>query len=110
MTRTGDETLNCVFSALADPTRRAILKQLARGQSEVSELARPFNISLPAVSRHLRILEEAGLVTRKRDGRYHRIHLAGKSLKEAAAWLDHYRGFWESRLESLQSFIQKTKS
>ena len=109
MTKQSEVRLNAVFSALADPTRRAILEALSAGHAHVSELAEPFDMSLPAISKHLRILEEAGLVVRERDGRIHRMHLQSKPLKDAAAWLDHYRNFWNARLDALDTFLSKTK-
>ena len=109
MTKRSDDTLNAVFSALADPTRRAILEALSEGHAQVSELAEPFDISLPAISKHLRVLEEAGLIVRERDGRFHRMHLDGKPLKDAAAWLDRYRNFWNARLDALDAFLNKNK-
>ena len=109
MKRGSDDSLNAVFSALADPTRRAILKTLREGHAQVSELAKPFDMSLPAISKHLRILEGSGLVVRERDGRFHRMHLQGKPLKDAAEWLDRYRKFWNTRLDSLDAFLGKTK-
>ena len=109
MKKNSNDTLDAVFSALADPTRRAILENLSEGHAQVSELAEPFDMSLPAISKHLRILEYAGLIVRERDGRVHRMHLHSKPLKEAAAWLDRYRNFWNTRLDSLDSFLNKTK-
>lgn len=109
MTKRSDDTLNAVFSALADPTRRAILKALSEGHAQVSELAEPFDMSLPAISKHLRILEDAGLIVRERDGRFHKMHLDGKPLKDAAAWLDRYRNFWNARLDALDAFLNKNK-
>jgi len=109
MTIRSEKTLNLVFSALADPTRRAILEALSQGHANVSELAEPFDISLPAISKHLRVLEVAGLIVRERDGRIHRMHLQREPLKDAAAWLDRYRSFWKARFDSLDSFLDKTK-
>src|ERR1700738_2565520 len=88
--------LDATFGALADPIRRAILSLLARGQATVSELAAPFDVSLPAVSKHLRVLESAGLLQREIDGRVHRCRLAPKPMKAAAAWIEKYRAFWEN--------------
>ena len=104
-----DNTLNEVFSALADPTRRKILETLSEGDASVTELAEPFQMSLPAISKHLRILEDAGLVIREKEGRIHRMHLDGKPLKDAAAWLDRHRDFWESRFSSLENLLTKSK-
>lgn len=97
--------LDSVFSALADPTRRRILEQLARGDASVMDLAEPYDMSLPAVSKHLRVLEGAGLVVRERDGRLHIMSLNGKPLKNAAAWLERYRAFWEGRFDALETFL-----
>lgn len=91
-----------MFAALADPTRRAILARLARSEFSVSDLAEPFPISLVAVTKHLRVLEQAGLVRSKKDGRVRYCRLELKPLREATAWLDHYRNFWEERLEALE--------
>ena len=97
--------LDDVFSALADPTRRAILARLARGESTVSELAEPFDVSLPAISKHVRVLERAGLVRRKIVGREHHCRLKAQPLRQATAWLDHYREFWELRLDALEEHL-----
>jgi len=104
-----NDTLNAVFSALADPTRRAILEALSKGQASVTELAEPFQMSLPAISKHLGILEDAGLIIRERNGRFHWMHLYSKPLQDAAAWLDRYRNFWDTRLDSLDAYLSKTK-
>ncbi|HEV8539409.1 MAG TPA: metalloregulator ArsR/SmtB family transcription factor [Bacteroidota bacterium] len=109
MRKPAEDTLDAVFSALADPTRRAILEALSKGHASVTELAGPFHMSLPAISKHLGILEDAGLIVRERSGRFHWMHFQSKPLKDAAAWLDRYRNFWESRLDSLGSFLNSTK-
>ena len=109
MSKRSDDTLNTVFSALADPTRRKILEALSDGHASVTELAEPHSMSLPAISKHLRILEDAGLIVRERNGRVHRMHLHSKPLKDATAWLDRYRNFWNTRLDSLDSFLNKSK-
>jgi DNA-binding transcriptional ArsR family regulator len=96
-----DET----FFALADPTRRAILARLALGETTVSNLARPFPISLPAISRHLRVLEEARLLRRRKVGREHHCALDPAALREASVWIDEYRKFWTARLDSLERFL-----
>ena len=101
--------LDQVFSALADPTRRRILRRLARGPASVGELARPFRISLPAVSRHLRVLEEAGLLRSERDGKGRRCTLRPTALQPAAAFIDRYRGFWEGALEQLAIYVEEEK-
>lgn len=101
--------LDVVFSALSDPTRRALLERLSRGTSSVTKLADTFDISLPAVSKHLRVLENAGLLEREKNGRVHRCHLQSKPLKDAAEWLDRYRRFWEERFDALDTYLRKTK-
>jgi DNA-binding transcriptional ArsR family regulator len=92
-------TLDHAFSALADPTRRAILARLALGEATVGELAEPFSISLPAISRHLKVLEEAALITNVRDGKHRRCRLQPQALDQAAAWLDFSRRFWGGSLD-----------
>ncbi len=102
--------LNETFAALADPTRRAILERLAEGPTSVGELAEPFAISLPAVSRHLKVLETAGLISRVREAQWRRCRLEGAALREAADWIGNYRRFWESRLDALARYLeQKTR-
>jgi len=100
-----DSELNEVFGALADPTRRAILARLSKGDARVTEIAEPFEISLAAVSKHLRVLERAGLVHRTVVGREHRCALSPRPLRAAADWVEHYRAFWETRLDALEQFI-----
>ena len=104
------QTLNATFSALAHPARRAILERLVSGESSVLELARPFDMSLPAITKHLRVLEEAGLVTSHKVGRVRQCRLAGAPLKDAAAWLAFYQRFWETRMDSLSEYLDETKS
>ena len=99
--------LDRVFYALSDPTRREILTRLAQGTLTVSELAKPYDISLPATSKHLRVLEEAGLVSRWREGRVRRCRLMPRALDEAAGWIDSQRAFWESRLDSLEVYLSE---
>lgn len=96
-----DET----FSALSDPTRRAILARLASGESSVSELAEPFDISLPAISRHLKVLERAGLITRGRDAQWRPCRLEVAPLKEAAGWIEHYRRFWDKSFDRMDAYL-----
>jgi DNA-binding transcriptional ArsR family regulator len=100
-----EASLDAVFSALADPTRRAILAQLARGESSVTKLAEPFDVSLPAILKHVRVLERAGLLTHEKDGRVRRCRLKAKPLRQAVSWLDHYRSFWEVRLDALERHL-----
>src|SRR5712672_4868680 len=102
--------LDRTFSALADPTRRAIIQRLASGEATVTELARPFAISLPAISRHLRVLEAAALIRQERDGQFRRCRLDAEGLKTAAAWLDFYRGFWSESLDRLDEHLKSSSS
>lgn len=100
--------LDRTFAALADPTRRNILARLSQGASSVTELAEPFEMSLPAVSKHLRVLERAGLCSRTKDGRVHRIQLRAEPMREAAGWVEQYRIFWEGNLDALGQFLDRT--
>ena len=100
--------LDLVFSALADPTRRRILETLSLGDQCVTALARPYRMSLPAISKHLRVLEDAGLICRRRDGRVHHLKLDAKPMQQAAQWIEEYRKFWEGALDSLANYLQKT--
>lgn len=104
---TNSDQLNRTFAALADPTRRAILAQLAEGEQTVGDLARPFEISRPAISKHLRVLERAGLVWRTRDGRLSRCGLDATPMRDAAEWVEEYRKFWESQLDALARFLEQ---
>lgn len=99
------DRLSAIFAALSDPTRRAILARLAAGEASVTELARPFAMSLPAVSKHLKILEGAGLVARGRDAQWRPCRLQPGPLKEAADWLEHYRQFWTQSLDRLEKYV-----
>ena len=99
-------TLNLTFGALADPTRRAILDRLAEGEATVGQLASPFDVSRPAVSKHLRVLERAGLVTRSRDGRVSRCGLDASPMRDAADWVERYRQHWDDRLDSLKRYLE----
>lgn len=99
-------TLDKTFAALADPTRRAILSRLTQGTATVTELAEPFAMSLPAVSKHLTVLERAGLLTRQRQGRTHYLTLNATPLREAAHWIRVYEQFWEGQLEALANFLE----
>jgi DNA-binding transcriptional ArsR family regulator len=101
-------SLNRTFAALADPTRRRILAHLARGDRRVTDLARPHAMSLPAVSKHLRVLEKAGLLRCRRYGRVHEMQLDAKPLKKAAHWVEEYRKFWEGSLDRLAAYLEKT--
>jgi DNA-binding transcriptional ArsR family regulator len=108
MVKHSSVTLNRVFAALSDPTRRQILAHLARGDKCVTHLARPHDMSLPAVSKHLRVLEKAGLLRRRRYGRVHEMQLEAKPLKQAAQWVEEYRKFWEGSLDRLADYLEKT--
>lgn len=103
---TDSDRLDLTFAALADPTRRAILARLACGESTVGDLAYPFEISRPAISKHLRVLERAGLVRRTRDGRLSRCGLDASPMRDAAEWVEEYRQFWESQLDALARFLE----
>jgi DNA-binding transcriptional ArsR family regulator len=109
MTSLDPAMLTATFSALADPTRRAILERLSTGEATVGELAQPLKMSLPAVSKHLKVLERAGLLVRRRDGRRHFINLNGEPMSGAAEWLDHYRQFWEDSFDRLAAYLEKEK-
>jgi DNA-binding transcriptional ArsR family regulator len=102
--------LDQVYGALADPTRRAILGILAEGEVNVGSLADRFPISLNGVSKHVKVLERAGLVERTVQGREHRLHLNAEPLREASMWLEHYRTFWDARLAALEAFLLKKES
>jgi DNA-binding transcriptional ArsR family regulator len=103
------DRLDVTFAALADPTRRAILAQLASGEATVGELAKPFAISLPAVSRHLKVLEQASLIERRRDGQMRRCRLDPRPLNDAAEWLSFYRQFWSASLDRLAQHLATTQ-
>jgi DNA-binding transcriptional ArsR family regulator len=102
------EALSRTFAALADPTRRAILARLASGDATVGELAEPFDMSLPAVSRHLKVLTQAGLIGRSADAQWRRCSLRGEGLRQAADWIDFYRRFWEAQFDRLDAFLSRT--
>ena len=102
--------LSQTFAALADPTRRAILARLARGEATVGDLARPFSISLPAVSRHLRVLERARLIERRVDAQRRVCKLRAQPLRAAAGWIERYRSFWEERLDQLAALLEAPPS
>lgn len=100
-------TLDQTFSALSDPTRRAILARLATGEASVNELAQPFAMSLPAISKHLKVLERAGLISRGRDAQFRPCRLEPGALKHAADWLDRYRVFWEQSFDRLEDYLKE---
>lgn len=100
------DRLSTTFAALADPTRRAILARLALGETSVTELAAPFEISTPAITKHLKVLESAGLITRSRQAQWRPCHLEAGPLQEAASFIEQYRQFWEQSLDRLDSYLQ----
>jgi DNA-binding transcriptional ArsR family regulator len=100
------DQMSSTFSALADPTRRAILARLALGETSVTNLAEPFEMSLPAVSRHLKVLEKAGLIARGREAQWRPCKLKPEPLKQAADWLDEYRRFWEASFDRLEEYLK----
>jgi DNA-binding transcriptional ArsR family regulator len=102
--------LNATFSALADPTRRAILARLAAGESSVTKLAEPFEMSLPAISKHLKVLERAGLIARGREAQWRPCRLEAGPLRDAAGWLEHYRRFWEESFDRLEEYLRKLQT
>ena len=102
------DTLTPVFSALADPTRRAILARLSQGEATVTELAEPFAISMPAISRHLKVLEQAQLIQRKVDAQWRVCELQAEPLRQAADWLEHYRQFWQQSFDQLAEYLART--
>lgn len=107
MVKCSSRLLDRTFGALADPTRRRILEHLAGGDRCVTDLARPYRMSLPAVSKHLRVLENAGLVRRRRDGRVHHLKLDAKPMQQAQAWIEEYRRFWEASFDRLDEYLKQ---
>jgi len=107
LNNTTSDQLSTTFSALADPTRRAILARLASGETSVTELAEPFRMSLPAVSKHLKVLARAGLITRTRHAQVRPCRLKARPLKEAVDWLEHYRRFWEESFDRLDDYLRE---
>jgi DNA-binding transcriptional ArsR family regulator len=101
------DPLSSTFAALADPTRRAILSQLAKGSASVNELAKPFDMSLPAISKHLKVLEKAKLISRGREAQWRPCHLDADGLKDVAEWLENYREFWEASFDRLDDYLQE---
>lgn len=110
MSTATEERLDATFAALADPTRRAILSRLAGGQASVTELAEPFDITLPAVSKHLKVLERAGLIARGRERQWRPARLAPEPLKDAADWLERYREFWEESYDRLDGYLEELRA
>jgi DNA-binding transcriptional ArsR family regulator len=110
MVKYNSTALDATFAALADPTRRAMLARLAHGETTVGVLARPFRMSLPAISRHLSVLERAGLIHRRKDGRVRRCRLIIRPMREADAWITRYRRFWEHQFDRLARYLDATHS
>jgi DNA-binding transcriptional ArsR family regulator len=107
---TSPDQLSATFAALADPTRRAILARLASGEASVSQLAEPFEMSMPAISKHLKVLERAHLIGRGRDAQWRPCRLEAAPLKEAAQWIDNYRQFWEQSFDRLEQYLEMLKA
>jgi len=103
------DRLDTTFAALSDATRRAILARLVSGETSVTELAQPFDMSLPAISKHLKVLERAGLIARGREAQWRPCRLEAGPLKDAAAWLEHYRRFWEQSFDRLDTYLRELK-
>ncbi len=103
------DPLSTTLAALADPTRRAILARLASGEASVTELAEPFDMSLPAVSKHLKVLERAGLISRGREAQWRPCRLDAGPLKEVAVWVEHYRRFWEESFDRLEDYLREVQ-
>jgi DNA-binding transcriptional ArsR family regulator len=104
------DRISTTFSALADPTRRAILARLASGQASVTELAEPFPMSMPAISKHLKVLERAGLIARGREAQWRPCRLEAGPLKDVARWIEHYRRFWEQSFDRLDDYLRELKA
>jgi len=104
-----DPHLDATFAALSDATRRGILARLAQGEASVSVLAAPYDMSLPGVSKHLRVLERAKLIARRKDGRIYRCRLAAEPMKDAAEWIERYRQFWEQQFDALARFLEESQ-
>lgn len=104
------DQLSVTFAALADPTRRAILAHLAKGEASVTELAQPFEMSLPAISKHLKVLERAGLIARGREAQWRPCRLEAEPLKDAADWIEQYRQFWEQSFDRLDEYLQELQA
>ena len=104
------DPLSATFAALADPTRRAILTRLARGETSVTELAKPFKISLPAVTKHLKVLQRAGLITQSRQAQWRPCKLNPKPLQDASAWVEQYRQFWDASFDRLEKYLREMQA
>lgn len=105
-----NDPLSTTFSALADPTRRAILARLASGEASVTELAEPFEMTMPAISKHLKVLEHAGLIARGREAQWRPCRLEAGPLKDVAQWVEHYRRFWEESFDRLDEYLRELKT
>jgi DNA-binding transcriptional ArsR family regulator len=105
-----ERRLDATFAALSDATRRNILARLSAGETSVGELAAPYRMSLPAVSKHLRVLENARLIVRRKNGRVHRCRLAAQPMRSASEWIAQYRRFWENQFDALSSYLEKTQN
>lgn len=110
MVKYSSRLLDRTFAALADPTRRRILENLAHGGQCVTDVARPYRMSLPAVSKHVRVLERAGLIRRRRRGREHRLNLQAAPMKQASEWIEEYRRFWEQSLDRLDEYLKELQT
>jgi DNA-binding transcriptional ArsR family regulator len=104
------DRLSATFAALADPTRRAILARLATGEASVKDLAEPFEISAPAVTKHLKVLQRAGLITRTRHAQWRPCRLRARPLRDVSAWVEHYRRFWEERIDRLEDYLRELQA
>jgi DNA-binding transcriptional ArsR family regulator len=104
-----NDRLSAAFGALADPTRRAILARLASGEASVTQLAEPFAMSMPAISKHLKVLERAGLISRGREAQWRPCRLEAAPLEEIAGWIENYRGFWEESFDRLEDYLEQLK-
>lgn len=109
MVNNAEQQMDTVFTALADSTRRGMIDRLSKGPATIGELGRPFAISKPAVTKHVKMLERAGLVTRRKDGRIHHCKLNPKPMKQAEAWIETHRKFWEASLSALARYVEETK-
>src|SRR5215471_7948814 len=110
MNRSSSDRLSATFAALADPTRRAILARLASGEASVTELAEPFAMSLPAISKHLKVLERAGLIARGREAQWRPCKLSAGPLKDVSEWVENYRRFWEQSLDRLEEYLRELQA
>lgn len=110
MTRSDDDRLSQTFAALANPTRRAILARLAEGEATVNELAKPFNLSLPAISKHIKVLERAGLISQGQNAQYRPCTIEGGPLEEVSRWTEQYRPIWEARFDRMDEYLNQIKN